>query len=128
MGVNDRVGCLLTSNKGGSGIENMDSLIEAQASEAATQMAIELGKSEGEIKSDLVSIYPNPASTFVKIENKGEEEGEWTLLNALGQVMMKKKVKKGVEQIELEKLADGVYNYMLKFGKEIYSGKLTILQ
>ena len=125
---NDRITCLqTTANKGGAttNLDNLDSLYEAQTNEQANAI---IEKQLYDI-DNLVSVYPNPTTDYVVVNYESKTDGEFRLLNTLGEVIMKEKVMKGNQQtIKLMNVDNGIYHYELKFtNKKESVGKLTII-
>jgi hypothetical protein len=80
---------------------------------------------------EAVSVYPNPANSYVIISYKSVENGVFTLYNTLGEIVLKTALssENTKTQIPLLDLANGVYHYEVAFAfmkKTI--GKLSILR
>jgi hypothetical protein len=125
---NDRLVCLgVTANKGGtnSSTSNIDSLYEEQVNATANILA----KQQTSIEN-LVSIYPNPASNFIDIRSDEEFDGEFILLNTLGEIILAEKIVlgKNIQRIKINNVSNGVYQYEIKTAsKQKAVGKLSII-
>lgn len=66
-------------------------------------------------ENDILSVYPNPTAGLLhlNVENCTALEGQWTLSNALGQVLLSRTVflkdKKSEEMIDISDIVSGVY-------------------
>ena len=76
-----------------------------------------------------ISIYPNPASTYITIAYKSQTDGYFKLYNALGEVVMQTQLSalNTKVQLILSDVANGVYHYDILFldGQQS-KGKLLI--
>ncbi len=85
-----------------------------------------------EMHSKLI-IYPNPATTFLRIEfnNKGKQNGKFAIYNAMNQVQLYGNLQIGLNVIPLQlnefNFRRGVYFIRITIGNENYSSKFTIL-
>ena len=76
----------------------------------------------GENVSQVVTIYPNPATDRVVIE--GIEAAEVRIYNALGQVV---KTVRGTNEIDLSGLVEGVYLLRITDADgKVYTNKITV--
>ena len=76
-----------------------------------------------------ISIYPNPASTFITIAYESQTDGYFKLYNALGEVVMQTELSALNTKVELmlSDVANGLYHYDILFldGQQS-KGKLLI--
>jgi len=80
---------------------------------------------------DKISIYPNPTSSQISINNSGNLSGElkWQLFNSTDKKIKSEVINQGIQTIDLESFAPGLYIYqIIKKGKVIQSDKLVILR
>jgi len=80
---------------------------------------------------EAVSVYPNPANSYVIISYKSVENGVFTLYNTLGEIVLKTALssENTKTQIPLLDLANGVYHYEVAFASMKKTiGKLSILK
>ncbi|RYZ44722.1 MAG: PKD domain-containing protein, partial [Sphingobacteriales bacterium] len=68
-------------------------------------------------KDDGISIYPNPASDVLVIENKAGKFNQVSIVNTLGQVVKKQKIFKGNNKVEITNMNSGLY-YVIISGNE----------
>lgn len=67
-----------------------------------------------EIQNDnLISIYPNPTTNKITIESKEQEVLDATIYNILGELMLKKQLSTGINEIEIGSLSKGIYFYQV---------------
>ena len=81
--------------------------------------------------ADVVTLYPNPATTTVIISYRKELDGVFTLFNVLGEKVLQTTLSKlnSKTQIPIHHVANGVYHYEIQFGTEKkVNGKLNILK
>jgi hypothetical protein len=64
---------------------------------------------EDEESSNLISVYPNPASEFVTVVNKRDEESKIELTNMLGITIWTGRMLEKEHVIDLSGLSNGVY-------------------
>ena len=133
----DRLLCMQGQNKNQDNSNmNIDSLIENEIIAATAKMSdnqtvinshsIKKGITGNETE---IKIFPNPAQNFIIVEYHCDSDGEIILYNTLGQEVMKTTLIKGrgKVQIQINDIANGVYQYKCRFDKcteEI--GKLII--
>ncbi|UPT68464.1 MAG: T9SS type A sorting domain-containing protein [Sphingobacteriales bacterium JAD_PAG50586_3] len=88
--------------------------------------ALTIGVDEN--KTEGITIYPNPAQDFITIDMPiGYNKSTLQILNMHGQLVYSQTVKAGIQNIQLDNLATGLYMVTLQAdGKRIYSGKLLI--
>jgi hypothetical protein len=68
-----------------------------------------------EIDENLVRIYPNPASDFLKIEYQSDVTRDFTIINAEGKIMKKGEISSGTETIDVSGLNSGAYNFYIQY-------------
>jgi hypothetical protein len=75
-----------------------------------------------------MSVFPNPNSGIFKIQVDDEiDSGELIIINSLGQKMYVGKINQGENSINLNKISNGFYHYIILQNKQqISSGKLLI--
>ena len=134
----DRYLCNAGNNKqenGSNSFFNVDSFIYSQIKQQLNDYA-HIGKFEhGETKmitvneQQAISIYPNPASTFITIAYKNSTDGYFKLFNTLGQVVMETQLSAMNTKVQLllADVANGLYHYDISFldGRQT-KGKLLI--
>jgi hypothetical protein len=142
---NDRLTCIQGQNKNGnSGYVNLDSLYEAQTNEQATILANEIRNGSHSIANDkqlrqadlelgkreVIVLYPNPATDFIKIESSKKGKAQFILQDAQGKELLNNALLfiDGKQYLKLPNLANGLYSYKIKFTDEIFTGKLNILK
>lgn len=64
-------------------------------------------KSSNELASELIDIYPNPATKILNINLTNA--GNINIYNAIGSLVFQESLSKGMNQIEIEKLDKGIY-------------------
>ena len=142
---NDRLTCIQGQNKNSNnGYVNLDSLYEAQTNEQATILANEIRNGSHSIANDkqlkqtglelskreVIVLYPNPATDFIKIESSKKGTANFILHDALGKDVLNSPLLfvDGKGYLKLPNLANGLYTYKIKFTDEIFTGKLNILK
>jgi hypothetical protein len=66
-----------------------------------------------------LSIYPNPASSFINIKNNDGGEFNIDLYDMSGRLLLEEKSKQANTIIDISKLASGIYSiYMTKDGQK----------
>jgi hypothetical protein len=145
MQYNDRLNCIQGQNKNSnSGYVNLDSLYEAQTNEQATILANEIRNGSHSIANDkqlmqagldlskreVIVLYPNPATDFIKIESSKKGKAQFILQDTQGKELLNNGLLfiDGKEYLKLPNLANGLYSYKIKFTDEIFTGKLNILK
>jgi len=80
------------------------------------------------IENNLVNIFPNPSKGSFKIQIDSDiKSGQLILLNSLGQYIFEQKIIQGTNEIKINGLPTGLYNYiLLSDNQAIKNGKLTI--
>lgn len=74
-----------------------------------------------------VSVYPNPASTFIKVEAENYENTSIEIYTASGQLITNSKLEGITTNVSLPVMAQGVYIYKIaKAGQIIQTGKMAI--
>jgi hypothetical protein len=70
-----------------------------------------------------ISVYPNPAvnSVTVDVHNDGSMTGKMiSVYNHLGQLVMQQRISKGVSQLSVYRLQDGIYFIKVGEGKNVF--------
>jgi hypothetical protein len=142
---NDRLTCIQGQNKNGnSGYVNLDSLYEAQTNEQADILASQirngtqtfannnqLKQDDLELsKRDVIILFPNPTTDFIKIESSKKGKANFILQDAQGKEILNNVLLfiDGKDYLKLPNLANGLYTYKIKFTDETFTGKLNILK
>jgi PKD repeat protein len=76
-------------------------------------------------KNDALSIYPNPLSDLLIIDNKNGNFTQVTVVNTLGQVVKQADIKKGMNKVGMETLRSGIYYLVVKGNDGTRSMKIT---
>lgn len=66
-----------------------------------------------DIHENLVSIYPNPATTVIQLQNLGSQIQLASIYSATGQLLMKKQVSSVDNLIDVSNLSNGVHLLLL---------------
>jgi hypothetical protein len=72
-----------------------------------------------------LTIYPNPAHDFIKIEGQGLNFS-YTIYNSLGQVILEKTINQNMAFIQINDLAKGLYSIVVEHGNEKLRQKIII--
>ncbi len=72
-----------------------------------------------------VLIYPNPNNGIFKLKTD-IENGEITLYNSVGQKVHEQKITQGTNNINADRLAHGLYHYVLKNNLQTKSGNVIV--
>jgi PKD repeat protein len=108
---------LIVSNSCGS-----DTISNTVSITGINVTTVTLGNSE-------LTLYPNPASASVTIDNKSMMHMQSvSLTNSVGAVVLHQKMNANTENIELGNLAPGIYTVLIQFDKGTAVRKLTILR
>ncbi|MDW8420076.1 MAG: T9SS type A sorting domain-containing protein [Chitinophagales bacterium] len=76
-----------------------------------------------------VNMYPNPNSgDLLHVELKGMDNAKLRITNALGEIVRKASLQKGINPIDLQQLAAGVYMAEVTNGKWKYTERIVIVQ
>jgi hypothetical protein len=134
----DRYLCSAGSNKqesSGTNYYNVDSFIYSQIQHQLNNNTHITKLEHGETKmitineQQAISIYPNPASTYITIAYKSPTDGYFKLYNALGEVVMQTQLRalNTKVQLMLIDVTNGLYHYDILFldGQQT-KGKLLI--
>lgn len=76
-------------------------------------------------KEDGISIYPNPASSKLFIENQNGLYNKVTMINTLGQIAGVYDIKKGNNEVEISALSSGLYYLIVSGEHNTRSMKIT---
>jgi subtilisin family serine protease len=117
---------LTAQNNGSFHLELTDSFGCTVNSDTITFTAV--GVEEFEDK--LVSIYPNPSDGEITVKFDIDNANEYRLINALGEIVLKSKIKKSKKslEIDLSEFAEGVYYMNISTNKNNYLKKLILLR
>ncbi len=76
------------------------------------------------------TMYPNPASDFLTIENTLGKTGQVLLINRLGQQVLRMPLSPGRQQLDVSGLLPGIYLYRMQDdrGADQGGGKVTVLR
>ena len=77
-----------------------------------------------QVDADKIQIYPNPASSIVRIENAAE--ADLVLFNSLGEVVLEKRKISNEQTMNISGLSNGVYHLKLYKNKSIVSRQLLV--
>jgi hypothetical protein len=76
--------------------------------------------------SSTINIFPNPSNGLINLDFPKKEKGIIEVLDATGRVVFSKYTVHEIEQINLEKLSNGVYFVRLTAGMNIYNNKFIL--
>jgi hypothetical protein len=76
-------------------------------------------------KNDGISIYPNPVSDQLFIENKTDRFNQFSIVNTIGQVVKQGSLKQGNNKVETLTLGSGIYYIIVNGADGSRSMKLT---
>ncbi|RYZ13916.1 MAG: T9SS type A sorting domain-containing protein, partial [Sphingobacteriales bacterium] len=76
-------------------------------------------------KEDGISIYPNPATDVLVIENKAGKFNQVSIVNTLGQVVKQQGIDKGNNKIEISAMTSGLYYVIINGGEGARSVKIS---
>jgi hypothetical protein len=123
----DRLLCIQGQNKNQDNSQmNIDSLIENEIIAAIVKTPDNQAMINSHSIKKVISgnetdirIFPNPAQTFIIVEYSCESEGDLILFNSIGQEVLKTTLDKGKRkvQIQINDVANGVYQYKCRFDK-----------
>ncbi len=74
------------------------------------------------------TIYPNPATNWLHINNPSTNNFKFTLLNILGEVVFENNLTQGENSLNIGLLKPGMYLYQIKNNNFFDSGKVIIGQ
>ena len=78
-----------------------------------------------------ISVYPNPANSYIVVSYQTKSNGVFTLYNSLGEIVLKTELsmENTKTQIPLLNLANGLYHYEVEFASMKKAiGKLSIVK
>lgn len=78
-------------------------------------------------QSGKVKLYPNPASTFVTIEQERNSKSQLCIYSLTGKLVMIKGLNNKVEQVDVSELSKGLYVLKITSGNNIATKKLQLL-
>ena len=76
------------------------------------------------LNKSMVSIYPNPSNDKISIELQEVKGMKMKAINNLGECVLEGDLYVGVSLIDIGFLTNGMYNFIITSGKEIYHQKL----
>lgn len=88
-------------------------------------ISVELSTSVSDYNCEF-KLYPNPASSFIKIEFSGEVAKNIELVNAIGEIVFTTNNTNSIALINLEGIAPGAYFINLKFANRAITRKIII--
>ena len=79
-------------------------------------------------ENPIVNIYPNPNTGSFKLQIDNEiKNGEVLILNSLGQEIHSQTVSKGINEINIKEVANGLFYYsILENKRTVRAGKISI--
>ncbi len=77
-------------------------------------------------KSETISIFPNPAKTYIEVLNPLAANQEIIITNALGEIVSKQYIFKGKNLVSVEHLSSGVYYVIFSNSEKNIYKKLVI--
>jgi len=94
----------------------------------ASTLPIDVGLINLENEKSVLEIYPNPSSNQFVIQIYPEiTKGEFILFNSAGQKVFEQKIIQGANEVNINGLARGFYNYILQNDKQkIKNGKIVL--
>ncbi len=112
-------GCYTVIVTGGNGCQKQDTICIGVGS---VPTGIKTQQNQN-IKA--LTIYPNPAHEFVRIEGQGLTFG-YTIYNSLGQLILEKAINQNMAFIQTTEFAKGLYTIVVDLGNEKLRKKLVI--
>jgi hypothetical protein len=79
-----------------------------------------------EAKANPIKVYPNPAIDKITIECAGKQNLYLAIYNTAGQLLLKRKLNKGINEIEVHALSKGEYIIKLTGASAAWQQKLII--
>lgn len=76
-------------------------------------------------EEDELSIYPNPASSFIVVNNSFKTVVQLSVYNIIGDVVISRSVASGSEDIDISQLASGIYILAYNDGEEVETLRLV---
>jgi len=74
-----------------------------------TITSVTLGINENEFIESQVKLFPNPSNSFVTIEMNSEINGNWQLINQLGQIIKESSFEASELKISVQEISSGMY-------------------
>jgi len=82
---------------------------------------------QNEMKTEPVSVFPNPANNFITVVMPRDYEGsDFILFNLRGVQVFRHRLNSGSGTFSVSGLVPGIYNYQIKSNQSIHNGKLAI--
>ncbi len=78
--------------------------------------------------STTINIFPNPSNGQFIINSSTEIDGTVELINELGQTVYKEKMNGVSKQVQLQNTSVGIYHIKIVNGKQLLTGKLSIIK
>ncbi len=79
-------------------------------------------------KTNLFSVYPNPASENIIVHSEQFEKGSYTIINSIGQKITEGNIENASQTIKTENLSNGLYFLILKINDKIVQQNKIIIQ
>lgn len=123
----DRVLCITTQNRGGSGTTDVDSLMLVNTGWGYGNFEVQPIKQNEQIE---LIIYPNPTSNNeLTLTHTCNANGFFVLFNMLGQELMRVHIDSKINKIALPNLINGIYTYKCEFyGCSSVNGSIKIIK
>ena len=110
----------------GTGIIRVDHFLPGEYALAVGDIA-QIGIEQNE-SLNLISIYPNPTSSSVFINNANQNNLKYSIFDSLGKRCRNGKLEKGLTQIDLQDLPKGVYSVEIISEKGLFIKEKVIKQ
>jgi hypothetical protein len=76
----------------------------------------------------LIHCWPNPASSFITIENlSGQQELDLLICNLSGKIILQKQIQGVITSVDLKGIANGIYLLQFKSDGIFYERKLIVV-
>lgn len=76
-------------------------------------------------EDEQLSIYPNPASSFIVVNNSFKTVIQLSVYNIIGDVVISRSVASGSEDIDISQLASGIYILAYNDGEAVETLRLV---
>jgi len=83
---------------------------------------------EAKRATDLISVYPNPASDVVHVNMPEGSSGRWFVLDMVGKVLGEGEVREGVMDINASNLKPGAYVFTARTAKRQYNALFVVVR
>lgn len=77
------------------------------------------------IDEEVITIYPNPASSFIEISNSSKTAIVISVYNILGDIVLSNTVAEGLKTIDISNLSSGIYIVAFNDGEEVRTQRLV---